>query len=157
MDGILWLTNHNILPKEICMIRQLAHICFFTDQVDKVITFYRDGLGLPVKFTLKNDAGEVFGYYLECGHSSFIEVFDQVLAVKQWGGQVQKLSAGSIYKHLCFEVTGLEETIQTLAAHGIQVGPISLGMDHSRQAWTADPDGNAIELMEYTHASLQLH
>jgi hypothetical protein len=29
-------------------------------------------------------------------------------------------------------------------------------MDQSRQAWTADPDGNPIELMEYTARSAQL-
>jgi len=31
-----------------------------------------------------------------------------------------------------------------------------MGMDGSRQAWINDPDSNAIELMEYTHDSLQL-
>jgi hypothetical protein len=31
-----------------------------------------------------------------------------------------------------------------------------MGMDNSRQAWVADPDGNEIELMEYGAASLQL-
>jgi hypothetical protein len=29
-------------------------------------------------------------------------------------------------------------------------------MDHSYQSWTADPDGNPMELMEYTHASPQV-
>jgi hypothetical protein len=29
-------------------------------------------------------------------------------------------------------------------------------MDNSRQAWIDDPDGNAIELMEYGPSSLQL-
>jgi hypothetical protein len=29
-------------------------------------------------------------------------------------------------------------------------------MDNSHQAWIADPDGNAIELMEYGFSSLQL-
>jgi len=31
-----------------------------------------------------------------------------------------------------------------------------MGMDNSRQAWVMDPDGNAIELMEYGPSSLQL-
>ena len=43
-----------------------------------------------------------------------------------------------------------------LEGRGIQVTAIKMGMDHSLQAWINDPDGNAIELMEYTHASLQL-
>jgi alkyl hydroperoxide reductase subunit AhpC len=39
---------------------------------------------------------------------------------------------------------------------GVMVSEVSMGMDNSRQAWIADPDGNAIELMEYGPASMQL-
>ena len=76
------------------MIRQLAHVCFFTDQLDAMVAFYRDQLGFPVKFTLDTDDGELMGYYFDCGNTTFIEVFDQQLAVKQWGGQVQTLFSG---------------------------------------------------------------
>ena len=138
------------------MIRQLAHACFHTDHIDQMVTFYRDQLGLPVKFTLKGDDGKLLGHYFECGQSSFVEVFDQAAAIKQWGGQVKTLTRGSQYQHLCFEVTGLAEYKKTLEARGVAVSPITLGMDHSRQAWIADPDGNPIELMEYTAESLQL-
>jgi hypothetical protein len=31
-----------------------------------------------------------------------------------------------------------------------------MGLDHALQMWIADPDGNTIELMEYTASSLQL-
>ena len=138
------------------MIRQLAHVCFFTDQLDAMVAFYRDGLGFPVKFTLDTDDGELMGYYFDCGNTTFIEVFDQQLAVKQWGGQVQTLQTGSQYKHFCLEVTGLDEVKAMLEERGIAVTNMKMGIDHSRQAWITDPDGNAIELMEYTHASLQL-
>ncbi len=138
------------------MIRQLAHLCFFSDQVDQMVNFYRDILGLPVKFTMSTDDGEVFGYYFDCGNTSFIEVFDQTLAVKQWGGRVQALEPGSKYRHFCLEVTGMEEFKKKLESRGVQVSRDSVGMDNSRQAWIEDPDGNAIELMEYTAESLQL-
>jgi predicted enzyme related to lactoylglutathione lyase len=97
------------------------------------------------------------GYYMDCGNSTFIEIFNQTLAVNQWGGQVREMSSGSQFQHLCFEVTGLEEYKKLLEERGLEVSVITTGMDASRQAWTADPDGNAIELMEYTHHSLQLH
>jgi lactoylglutathione lyase len=138
------------------MIRQIAHSCFFTDRVEEFVKFYQTGLGLPVKFTLKNDAGQVMGYYFDCGNSTFIEVFDQTLAVKQWGGQIEALKPTSQYRHLCLEVTGLETLKQTLEARGVSVTKITMGIDHSHQAWIADPDGNAIELMEYTARSRQL-
>jgi len=138
------------------MIRQLAHLCFYTDRLEQMVHFYRDGLGLPVKFTLNDDDGQLMGYYFECGNSTFIEIFDQSLAVRQWGGQAQVPASSSQYKHFCLEVTGLDELKQALEQRGVQVSVITTGMDHSRQAWIADPDGNAIELMEYTHQSLQL-
>jgi catechol 2,3-dioxygenase-like lactoylglutathione lyase family enzyme len=77
------------------MFRQLAHVCFFTDQLETMVAFYRDGLGFPVKFTLNTDDDELMGYYFDCGAATFIEIFDQRLAVKQWGGQVQTLKPGS--------------------------------------------------------------
>src|SRR5689334_20473952 len=100
------------------MIRQLAHLCFFTDHVEAMIHFYRDGLDLPIKFALNNDAGETIGYYFDCGNTTFIEVFEQAMAVKQWGGQIQALIDGSKFRHLCLEVTGLGEFKQTLEARG---------------------------------------
>jgi lactoylglutathione lyase len=138
------------------MIRQLAHCCFYTDRIDRMVKFYRDGLGLPVQFTLNDDDGHLMGYYFACGNTTFLEIFDQALAIKQWGGKVQNQTAGSQYKHLCLEVTGLEDFKRLLEKRGVLVSEISLGMDQSRQAWIADPDDNAIELMEYTHQSLQL-
>ena len=138
------------------MIRQLAHVCFFTDQLETMVAFYRDGLGFSVKFTLNTDDDELMGYYFDCGAATFIEIFDQRLAVKQWGGQVQTLQPGSQYKHFCLEVTGLAEVKTMLERRGIAVDNMKKGVDHSLQAWITDPDGNAIELMEYTHESLQL-
>jgi lactoylglutathione lyase len=138
------------------MIRQLAHLNFVTHDLDKIIDFYVNKLGLKVKFTLNNKAGQPFGYYFECGQSTFLEFFDQALAAKEWGGEVGELTPGTRYKHFCLEVTGLDEYCQKLRGRGLEVTPITLGMDNSRQAWIADPDGNAIELMEYGPTSLQL-
>jgi len=45
------------------MIKRLAHLCFKTDQVDRMVRFYRDILGMRVKFTLTGDDGVEFGYY----------------------------------------------------------------------------------------------
>lgn len=137
------------------MIRQLAHVCFFTDQVEAMIDFYTRQLGLSIKFTMKTKEDETFGYYFECGQSTFIELFDQTLAVKEWGGEVGKLANRAHYQHLCFEVTDLGNFRQRLLASGLAVTEITEGKDYSRQAWIKDPDGNAIELMEYTQRSLQ--
>lgn len=138
------------------MIRKLAHLNFMTNDLPRIVDFYTDKLGLKVKFTLNNERDEIFGYYFECGDSTFIEFFDQNMAAEVWNFQPQELTAGTRYRHFCLEVTGLDEYCKQLKEKGISVTDIAMGMDHSRQAWITDPDGNAIELMEYGPFSTQL-
>jgi catechol 2,3-dioxygenase-like lactoylglutathione lyase family enzyme len=140
------------------MITRLGHLCLRTHQLPAMTAFYRDVLGLPVKFGLQHDDGTTFGYYFAAGHTTFVEIFDHAGAAKQWGGPGGRLgpNEGVHYNHFCLEVTGLEEFCARLTAAGVEVTPIRVGMDHSKQAWIKDPDGNAIELMEYTPRSLQL-
>ena len=138
------------------MIRKLAHLNFVTNDLEKIIDFYVNKLGMQVKFTLNNKEGQPFGYYFECGNTTFLEFFDQRMAAEVWGGKVDELTLGTRYKHFCLEVTGLDEYCEGLKSKGVEVSGISMGMDNARQAWIADPDGNQIELMEYGHSSLQL-
>jgi catechol 2,3-dioxygenase-like lactoylglutathione lyase family enzyme len=138
------------------MIRQLAHINFLTNDLSRIIDFYVNKMGMSIKFTLDNERGEPFGYYFGCGNSTFLEFFDQAMAIEVWGGQVEQLTTGTQYKHFCLEVTGLEEFCESLRSKGVDVTPSKMERDHSRQAWVTDPDGNRIELMEYTASSLQL-
>ena len=138
------------------MIRQLAHLNFVTNDLEKIIDFYVNKLGMQIKFTLNNKDGQPFGYYFECGSTTFLEFFDQAMAAEVWGGNVNDLTIGTRYKHFCLEVTGLDEFCQDLKSKGVDVSKVSMGMDNARQAWITDPDGNEIELMEYGHSSLQL-
>ena len=141
------------------MIRQLAHHCLMSHQLPVMTAFYRDGLGLPIKFTFKHDDGTVFGHYFQTGAMTFVEIFDRAGMVKQWGGEFSQLKShvGTHFGHLCFEVTGLEGFCDTLKGRGIAIDrPLKVGMDFSKQAWIHDPDGNVIELMEYTGKSWQL-
>lgn len=138
------------------MIAQLAHINFFSDKPEEMIDFYVHKLGLKIAFTLDNDKGESFGWYVGCGKMTFIEIFDQAGAVRQWGGRVEALQHGNRYRHVCFEVKDLEVYRNVLITRGVDVTAITVGMDNSKQAWIKDPDGNDIELMEYTPVSFQM-
>lgn len=141
------------------IIRQLAHLCLFTNQLDTMVAFYRDKLGFPVAFTMRNQDGYQFGYYFNLGNNTFVEIFDQAGAAKMWGGQTEprKPNQGVRFGHFCLEVLGLEEACRELESRGVKIlRPVKTGIDHSRQAWIEDPDGNSIELMEYTAKSLQL-
>lgn len=138
------------------MIRQLAHLNFVTNDLSRIIDFYVNKLGMDIRFTLNNEQGQPFGYYFGCGNTTFLEFFDQAMAAQVWGGRVEELRPGTLYRHFCLEVTGLDEYRNALLGKSVEVTEISMGMDHSRQAWVTDPDGNQIELMEYGPSSLQL-
>jgi Glyoxalase/Bleomycin resistance protein/Dioxygenase superfamily len=84
------------------MITLLAHLNVFTDRHKEMLKFYMDALGLKVQFTSDINEGVPFGWYLACGRMTFIEIFDQAGAVRQWGGEVAELQHGSHYRHLCF-------------------------------------------------------
>jgi hypothetical protein len=57
-------------------------------QRPQLLDFYTNQLGLAIKFTLDHDYGTAFGWYVDCGNGTFIGIFDQAGAVRQWGGQV---------------------------------------------------------------------
>jgi lactoylglutathione lyase len=67
-----------------------------------------------------------------------------------------KSSANTFYQHFCLEIEGIDAFRDRLMARGVAVTEIAVGMDGSKQCWIKDPDGNSIELMEYTPVSLQI-
>ena len=128
------------------MITGFAHSCFVVRDLDASLAFYVDGLGLTPAFDFVNDQGVRFGVYLYLSGRNFIELFQ---------GTVEEPSPNQSFKHICLEVDDIDTTVAAIQAKGIAVGPISLGSDHSWQAWLADPDGNRIELHGYTPESKQ--
>ena len=49
----------------------------------------------------------------------------------------------------------MKDTLTALRAQGVESTEMELGGDGAWQAWITDPDGNRIELHQYTDASLQ--
>ncbi len=125
------------------MIKQLAHICIHTVDLEATARFYQEGLGLERGFEFIKD-GDLFGFYVKLGNGTFIEVF------KGDPGVVGNIN------HIAIQVEGIDAVIGRLRDHGYEVGDKSLGADHSWQAWTADPNGVRIEFHEYTQESMQL-
>ena len=131
------------------MIRSLAHACFVVGDLDRAMRFYCDGLGMTLAFDFKNDQGQRRGAYLACGGRTFVEMFVGQPAPADPNGK-------NSYRHISLEVDDIEALRKSLTAVGAQLSERKMGGDHSWQAWTADPDGNAIELHEYTAESMQV-
>jgi catechol 2,3-dioxygenase-like lactoylglutathione lyase family enzyme len=128
------------------MITALAHVCFTVSDLERSIEFYRDGLGLIPAFDFTDPKGRRYGLYLHAGGRNFIELFE---------GQVGAPAAKPSFRHICLEVDDIESTVHSLRERGIEVSEMKMGVDHSYQAWIADPDGNRIELHGYTAQSWQ--
>ena len=96
------------------MIRKLAHLCFLTNDLEGIIAFYRDRLGLSVKFRFAAANNAIFGVYIAIGDTTFIEFFDQKLSTLQWGGDGAPLVTGSRYGHFCFESAAQEQGLREI-------------------------------------------
>lgn len=129
------------------MITGLAHTCFHTRDLDRILRFYTEGLGLSLAFEFRNENGDRFGAYVKIGRRTFLEFF--------LGDIPSPAEARSPFRHICLEVDDLAKSVAEFRARGIEVSDPKLGSDNSWQAWTADPDGNAIEFHQYTPESWQ--
>lgn len=128
------------------MIKQLAHLCIHTDNLDKTSHFYSDVLGMPRGFDFERN-GERFGYYLKLGANTFIEVFHNANPCA---------GVGNI-NHLAIEVDDIDAIIKALRDNGYEATDKKLGADNSWQSWTTDPNGVRIEFHQYTDQSMQLN
>ena len=128
------------------MIVGLAHVCFTVKDLEASEAYYRDGLGLTPAFDFVDDAGRRFGTYLHAGGRNFIELFS---------GDPAPPAKGQAFRHFCLEVDDIEAAAAELRGRGVAVSEIQLGSDGSYQAWLEDPDGNRIELHQYTPSSRQ--
>jgi lactoylglutathione lyase/glyoxylase I family protein len=129
------------------MLKQLAHVCIMSHDLDATQRFYCDLFGLKRSFDFYKD-GELFGFYLGLGNRTFIEVFHNANAV-----------AGDtpLINHLCLEVDDMDATIAHVRANGYEISDKSFGCDNTWQSWITDPSGVRLELFEYTDNSSQFN
>ncbi len=125
------------------MIKQLAHICINSPDLELTKRFYIEALGLELGFEFEKD-GNPFGYYIQVGNLTFVEVF------KGDPGLVGNIN------HVAIQVTDLDSLIARIRDAGFEVSDKKMGVDNSWQAWTTDPSGIRIEFHEYTENSKQL-
>ena len=128
------------------MIRNLAHVCFSVRDLKASEDFYVGKLGLKAAFDFVNERGQRFGLYIHVGGRNFIEMFE---------GKPVPPAAEHPFRHICLEVDDLQATVEQFRNRGVEVSDPKLGNDRSWQAWLADPDGNRIELHQYTAGSRQ--
>lgn len=127
------------------MIKRLAHVNIGSHDLAASERFYCDILGLKKAFEFER-GGEVIGFYVAVGETTFIEIFrhdDPTDCTRP------------IIPHLCLEVEDIDAVIADVRAKDWEITDKKWGADNAWQAWITDPGGVSIELMEYTPESTQ--
>ncbi|HVM94638.1 MAG TPA: VOC family protein [Terriglobales bacterium] len=106
-------------------------VFYYVTDMEKSISFYRDGLGIAMISRDYVARFELDGVMIE-------------LVPRPPGLTV----AGNQNARLCFSVANLEETLEQLRERGIDTGEIAL-KPGGRIAFFHDPDGNELSLWQY--------
>ena len=148
----------------------LTHKAYHVTNMEQTLRFYCECLGLQKIFEIKNDEGENWLVYLKISDRQFIELFyggkskreikwpDFSSPKTEWGfsPQEDEKLRHEVAVHICFEVEDIHATVKRLEEFGYPiVMPIGYGKDFNYETFIQDPDGNLIELMQYTDKALQ--
>lgn len=134
-----------MLTKDHTMIKRLAHICIGANNLDESEHFYCDILGMKKGFEFIRDDRR-YGFYIEAGETTFIEIFTQEHAANY---------DRPIIRHLCLETDDIDGVIARARGMGWEITDKKMGGDKSWQCWITDPSGVSIEIMQYTPESSQ--
>lgn len=117
-------------------ILQSLHMAILVSDLDKAEHFYSRVLGLtPIDRQLKFP-----GIWYQIGDYQLHLMIQPDVEITRWDGQKWGRNA-----HMAFAVDSLEEVKQQLTAYGCKFQLSSSGRS---ALFTADPDGNIIELQE---------
>jgi lactoylglutathione lyase len=131
------------------MITDLGHTAFAVHDLDRSLAFYAR-LGIREAFRLHRDDGSLMLIYLHLGGDRFLELFPGGPAPERRGDAPQS------FMHVCLLTDDLRADVERLRAEGVAIDrEPTVGLDRNLQAWIADPDGNAIELMQLAEDSPQ--
>ena len=129
------------------MITDLGHPAFAAHDVEKTVAFYAL-LGVNEVFRLHHDDNSLMLVYLHVSGDRFVEVFP--------GGPPPNPDREQSFQHICLLTDDIEAAVDHLRENNAPIdADTTLGLDGNLQAWTRDPDGNPIELMQLSEDSPQ--
>lgn len=100
------------------MKKSLNHIGIVTDDLQKAVKFWRDGLGLPVTVEERNDDEEVEIVFLGT-ETAAIELIAPTTSDSGIAKYMAKRGAGQ--HHVCIEVEDIEAIMQHLTEQGFEL------------------------------------
>lgn len=153
------------------MFKSIMHIAIYTDKLDEMIDYYVNKLNAKIKVYIRYkeylnrddrpenqaiaqvDPERVFNVYLEIAPGQFLELFPKLATQKEHIAFNEFMG----YSHFSLLVDDIFATREELLSKGVQIDTeITKGPSETYQMWITDPDGNRIEIMQYTNKSYQV-
>ena len=126
------------------MITGIGHVAVTVKDMEASIRFYTEALGFQKAFELKHpETGDPWIVYLCASPGQFVELFYGGTEDNPWHDDLIGV------QHLCFETDDIHAAVRKIrnAGYPIDTDP-KQGIDLNWQAWTKDPNGVRIELMQ---------
>ena len=129
------------------MITSIAHSAVKVTNMEATLNFYCNQIGFTKAFELADDQGQPWIVYLKICKGFFIELFYDGVKDRD------KAYAADVtgYHHWCVSVGDIDRMAQKLFVAGlIPEAKAKQGRDGNRNLWIHDPDGNAVEFVQYS-------
>jgi glyoxylase I family protein len=144
---------------ESAMIRGIHHTSISTGDLDRMLAFYRDLVGIEVLFVVDFSGEEMERITALPGakgrvamlraSNAHIELFEYAAPVPR-SGDPQRAVCDHGLTHLCFDVVDLPSEYERLKAAGVpfHCPPQWLGKGTVLTTYARDPDGDVVEFQE---------
>lgn len=119
------------------MVKRNDHIGMAVQDMETMVQFYTNVIGLKVNLRYQFNGGELV-----------------LLGTDENEVQIELIKRETFNEderpHLCFEVEDIIATVETMRAQGAEVikEPRIVNEGKNRNAWVVDPQGTRIELLE---------
>ena len=142
------------------MITRMNHSGLVVRDMDESIAFYRDGLGMEVVGTRERNGGPIehlVGYHpchlkavdMAVGDGSVLELLQYVVPPPAQRPTEERSVVGA--SHVAFDVVDIQGTYDKLLRNGAKkLNPPIEGAPGKWVCYLQDPDGNWVELIEFT-------
>lgn len=141
------------------MIRGIHHTSISTGDLDRMLGFYRDLVGMEVLFEVDFSGADIEAITALPGArgrvamlrtaNAHVELFEYARPVPAAGDPNRPVCNHGL-THICFDVTDLPAEYERLKANGVpfHCEPRFLGNGTVLTTYARDPDGNVVEFQE---------
>lgn len=134
------------------MIVNTGHVSFFVHNMDRMLHFYAIILGMKQKSNYTGEDGDR-RICLELADHQYIELINPARVLT--AAPVVNNYYG--YQKVCFEVEDAAAAFAELIEKGVTPdSEVRMTVDYAYAFNLTDPEGNYLEIVEYTPAALQL-